>query len=178
MTNPMPTQHRSEAVATGDNRAMRNPWVLTMLGIIVTVFVVNAIFISLAVSNRPDVYRATDGSMASEGSYIAQRRGWETLGWSSSLRIGDALRVGSPAAFRFAVADERGEPVVGGRAQLVAERPSSGDSDLSVPMTETAPGQYVASLPLTLQGAWRVAVEFNHGEHLLRSPVHRITVAE
>jgi nitrogen fixation protein FixH len=75
-----------------------------------------------------------------------------------SIDVWDAPVEGRATTVRFFVVDSAGQPVRPESVTYYAYRPSDASADFSVPMTEEAPGRYVAEVSFPLSGVWDTLV--------------------
>lgn len=148
------------------NDALRNPWVLTILGIMATFITVNVIFIIVAFVTSPGLVVE---------NYYEQGRAYEknalkmlaatqsTRNWETKLDMTDEIFLGRKNAIRFSAVDERGLPIADASVQLVAYRPSDADADIVTAMNEIAPGLFETEIVFPLKGIWDVNVKVEQG---------------
>jgi nitrogen fixation protein FixH len=166
-------------ISQDNKQAMRNPWVLGWLGILITVIGVNIAFIITAFSTSP--------GLVDEGYYEKGRdheknfqQKMETrhrLGWNISLQTPETITLGVPANFSVSVTDRNGNPLKGATATLHAYRPSDAAADFTAELTKVdqSEGVFQSKLPLTLKGVWDLNITVVQGEELLETS-RRVTV--
>ncbi len=138
-----------------DYRPGGSPWtgrrmLLTMLAFFGVIIAVNLTMATLAVGNFPGLV-VKSGFVASQdfNESRALLEAQAARGWRVEARaVG-----GAPALF---FRDAEGRPIAGLSVTAKAMRPTEGQLDADLAMTEAAPGLYVAAEPLR-QGRWRIA---------------------
>jgi nitrogen fixation protein FixH len=88
---------------------------------------------------------------------LATRRA-EAPGWEMSIDLLESPVEGQATTVRFFVVDSVGQPVRPESVTYYAYRPSDASADFSVPMTEEAPGRYVAEVSFAMSGVWDTLV--------------------
>lgn len=117
------------------------------------VIAVNAAFITVAYRTHPGEVSVTpyeDGIAYNKA--LAQKRFQEALGWSMTAGVGQSGRI------EVDVKAANGQPLRGLAVSAVLQRPATEDGRLTLRMTETRPGHYVA-LEGQPGGAWDVDVD-------------------
>lgn len=133
-----------------------------ILGFFATVFAVNIVMVWLAVDSFPglvsrDAYRE---GLAWNRTLDA-KRAQDRLGWRVAVGLtGTGLARSVAAEFR----DRAGVPLSGMAVTARLIRPVVQGHDLTLTLTETAPGRYTAPVALPFAGNWRLAVEAGSGK--------------
>ncbi|MEW8470307.1 MAG: FixH family protein, partial [Candidatus Thiodiazotropha sp.] len=70
----------------------------------------------------------------------------------------------------YSVKDKDGYPISRHDVIFHAYRPSDANQDFSVPMKQTAPGEYQAEVSFPLKGAWDTLVSIKNGEDEYNTP--------
>lgn len=151
-----------------DNKqAMRNPWVIGWLALVIVVFGVNAGMVATAVVTNPGLVDAEyyEKGRDHEAEYQRRMQSRNELGWQVALELPARVVVGAPGVYRFHLADKHGVSIKGAQVSLTAYRPSDASADFAVPLKETAPGQYDAYFALPMKGIWDLKVAVVKGEH-------------
>lgn len=144
------------------NEALRNPWVLTILGIVVTFVTVNIVFIIVAFVTSPGlvVENYYEAGRAYEKNALKMLAATQsTRNWETKLDMTQDVFINKENAIRFTAVDERGLPIADASVQLVAYRPSDAEEDIITPMKEIAPGLFEAVVTFPLKGIWDVNVK-------------------
>lgn len=153
-------------MSQSNNEALRNPWVLTILGIVITFVTVNVIFIVVAFVTSPGLvvenyYEAGRAYEKNALKMLAETQ--STRNWETNLDMTPEVFINKENAIRFTAVDERGLPIADASVQLVAYRPSDADADITTPMKEIAPGLFEAIVIFPLKGIWDVNVKVQQG---------------
>jgi len=93
---------------------------------------------------------------------LLEKAAAESLGWEIGLSLQKGFLVSRWSS-------RNGEPISGGEARLVI--PDGNRPDITVPLTEEAPGRYGARLPAGLRGEISAMLTFSHGGATLRRPL-------
>jgi len=138
--------------------AWRSPWFIAWIALVVVVLVVNATMVFLAFATNPglvvDDYYERGRNV--ERTMATRRAGAPR--WTMSLDVPEDVTEGRATTVRFYVVDPAGQPVQPRRVTYYAYRPSDASADFSVPMSEEAPGRYVAEVSFPLSGLWDTLV--------------------
>lgn len=140
--------------------AMRNPWVIGMIGMIVVVLAVNVAFITTAFVTNPGLVNE---------DYYEQGRSYEkeinkkqiersNLGWQLNFATPEAPRLGQAAPYRLVVTDKLGRPLKGAEVSIHAFRPSNAKDDFQVVLSELTDGIYEARISFPLKGIWDLII--------------------
>jgi nitrogen fixation protein FixH len=159
-------EHSDPGFSQSNSRAMRNPWVVGWIALVVIVLSVNIVMISLAFLTNPglvveDYYERGQDYEKTINSRIAARN---ALGWDLSLEVESKPVVGRPAQFRLAAADKVGVPLRGGHVRVHAYRPSDAKADFEAVLEEGAAGQYEGEITFPLKGIWDLQLTVLHGD--------------
>jgi len=135
-------------------------WPLAVIGALVVTVAANMVLLFAANDPRhavvePDYYRkavAWDSTMAQEARD-------DSLGWSISADLAPAA---GGALVHARVVDRHAVPVSGARISVVGIHNLDAGNPIAGGLSETAPGEYAASLPLRRTGLWelRFRVEY------------------
>lgn len=164
MTTTVPENKRFGGISQHSRTAFRNPWVLGMLGILVTFLSVNAYMISMAYLYPPAL---VDKNFYIKGREIEQkilsrRAEWESLGWRLDIKTPQLILMGQTESYRLMIHDREGKPVSGAAITLLAQRPVESNDDFGVQMIESVPGQYLAEVALPQAGLWDLVTEIDY----------------
>jgi nitrogen fixation protein FixH len=121
-----------------------------MIGFFAVIIAADTTLIYKAVStfggvDNPDAYR--EGLTYNER--IASEARQSALGWQETI---EALT--SPARLRVKLKDKDGNPVIGLRLEATLSRPATNRSDVTIALTEVAPGVFESVAALQGDGAW------------------------
>lgn len=156
--------------------ALRSPWVLAWLGLIVTVLAVNATFIYFAIATNPGLVNANYYERGQDYEMTMVSRLARDPGWLMRADIPQPLAAGVEESIRLTLVDRAGQPVDVDEATFFAYRPSDVSRDFSIPMIREAKGRYLVQATFPLIGVWDtlIAVKTGEDEH---SVGERVNVA-
>ncbi len=152
------SQHHREAV--------RNPWFLAWVGVVLVFIAVNGLFVVLAVRSNPGlvVENYYEQGRAYEQNAIRLLQSRDTLRWQTHLEVPESIVVGSADNYHFSAVDARGLPIAPRRVVLRAYRPADAGADFEVPLQRIAPGLFQGALVFPLPGVWDVTVEIPYDD--------------
>lgn len=162
-----------------DNKsAMRNPWVLGWLGLLVSVVVINVAFIVTAFNTAPGLVEEGyyEKGRDHEKNFQKKIDARQRLKWDMRLQIPETIILGKPVNYTLNIVDRAGVPLRAANVTLHAYRPSDSAADMQGPMENTSAGVYQSRLALPLKGVWDLKVKVNSGEDELELE-QRITVS-
>ena len=161
-----------------DNKsAMRNPWVLGWLAILITVIGVNVAFIVTAFKTSPGLVEENyyEKGRDVEKNFQKKLEARNRLGWDIRLQSPEQIILGKPAYYSINIVDSVGMPLRDATVTLQAYRPSDASADIRTEMQIIATGVYQSSLTLPLKGIWDLKVKVSRGEDELEL-ARRVTV--
>lgn len=166
-------------ISQDNKQAMRNPWVLGWLGLLITVVIVNVIFIVTAFNTNPglvdkDYY---EKGRYHDNNYQKKLEARNRLGWNISLQTPEKIVIGRPDNYSVNVTDRVGNPLKETTVEIHAYRPSDATADLKAELTPLAPGVFQSKLQLPLKGIWDINITVTQGEETLEI-TRRISVVE
>lgn len=153
-----------------DNKsAMRNPWVLGWLGLLITVLAVNVIFIVTAFKTSPGLVDKNyyEKGRDHDANYQKKLEARGRLGWHMQLQIPEHVTVWQPTSFTINAVDRIGNPLKDVTVTLYAYRPSDAAADKQFQMEPVAPGIYQSRIALPLKGIWDLRATVTQGEESL-----------
>jgi len=155
-----------QGFSQSNSRALRNPWVLGWIALVVIVLSVNIAMISMAFLSNPglvvdDYYERGKDYEKTVNARIAAR---EALGWNLSLEMDRKPVQHQPSRFLLTAADKVGQPLRGAEVKVHAYRPSDADADFDATLREGRPGQYAGELNFPLKGFWELKMTIRRGE--------------
>lgn len=119
-------------------------------------------YLMLRATNDPSFFIEKDyyKKAVAWDQHQAEARRSAELGWHVELKP-DPAAGGQGAAFTARLLDRSGQPVAGARLQLSAVRIARSSETFDAAPKETAPGNFVFSLPLRAAGLyeWRVSAQ-------------------
>lgn len=158
-------------ISQDNKRAMRNPWVLGWLGLLVVVVLVNVIFIATAFNTSPglvdeDYY---EKGRYHDANYQEKMAARNRLGWNIRLQLPGSIKQGQAVNFSVNVVDRIGNPLKDARVTLHAYRPSDASADMQTDLERIAEGVFQSKLSLPLKGIWDINITVTQGEESLKS---------
>jgi len=177
MTMTQLSQIADKTISQSNRRALRNPWVLGWLAMVLIVLGMNAAMVVLAVVTNPglvvdDYYeRGRDF----ERNILSRHSARSALGWQMNLDVPERIALQQPGTFRIVVADAVSRPLTGARVQLFAYRPSDAKADFAVALPEQGIGRYQTEVEFPLKGIWDLIVHVEHADQTFDLP-RRISV--
>jgi nitrogen fixation protein FixH len=159
---------RSKRISQDNPSGWRNPWMLSLIGLIVIVLMVNIGFITLAFVTSPglvskDYYEQAEEYEANVLKRIAARN---QLGWTYNTDFPQNPLINRAETYRVNLVDKQGIPLDKALVMLKAYRPSDADADFNVEMAETIPGVYEAKVTYPLKGFWDITIDIKRGEDI------------
>lgn len=147
-----------------------------MIGFFIVVAGVNGVMMVSAIRTMPgaDVKSAYETSQRFN-SEIARMQAQAARGWLAQTEI---VRAGADTVVSLALKDKAGTAVTGLAVEAKLQHPATRQQDRDVTLTETAPGQYSATVPALHAGAWTLVVEATHGGDAVFSSRSRIMLKD
>ncbi len=160
-----------------NSQAMRNPWVIGWIGVVVVFLAVNILFFIVAWVSSPglvvkDYY---EQGRQYEKNALKIMAAQNQLNWETRLEIPQSIVRNNLDVYRFSAVDSRGLPIKGAQVNLFAYRPSDAGADFVTPLQEIAPGLYQADIGFPLPGAWDLQVKVQSGDDGYQM-AHRVSV--
>ena len=151
-----------------NRNALRNPWFLSILGIIAVFLVVNVVFVVFAVTSNPglvadDYY---EQGREYEKNIVTQLAARNNLHWETKLEIPKQITLNTPDTYRFSAVDSRGVSIMDADVKVIAYRPSDASADFVKPVEQIAPGLYQTQLEFPLPGIWDINLKVTHGKDI------------
>ncbi len=156
-------------ISQDNKQAMRNPWVLGWLSLLITVVGVNIAFIVTAFNTSPglvdkDYY---EKGRYHDNNYQKKLEARNRLGWNISLQTPKTIVLGQPGNFSVNVSDRVGNPLKGATVTLQAYRPSDANMDMATELEPIADGVFQNKIQLPLKGIWDLNITVTQGEETL-----------
>lgn len=157
--------------------AWRSPWVIGWVAIVLTVVLVNAFMIFLAINVNPglvvdDYY---ERGQSYEKNMVARMA--KDPGWKMNISVPEMLPLAAPALVQFTLTTKDGGVVEPDSVIFYAYRLSNANEDFSVPMMRVKPGHYQAEVTFGLKGVWDTLVgvqkdgdEYNEALRVIVAP--------
>ena len=161
------------------NKALRNPWVIGWLSILLLVIVVNAAFIITAFMTNPglvdeDYYEKGKDHERTVQTKIANRA---RLGWQIDLKTSDKIVANKTTTIHLDLKNRDGDLIAADAVTLFAYRPSDVNADFRQQMENLAPGRFVTTIKFPLKGVWDIRATVRSGEDALDTS-RRINVSQ
>lgn len=171
------SQVTEKTFSQSSKRAMRNPWVLGWMALVLVVLGVNTLFITTAVITSPGL---VDKDYYEKGRYheenlLKKREARNALGWQYNLQVAEKIPMNAGSPVRFSAVDRTGLPLRDAVIVVTAYRPSDASADFSATMVESMPGMYEANMQFPLKGIWDLILKVQSAEDELEVR-HRISV--
>ena len=158
---------RMQPAIANENRplpAWKSPWVIGWLALVMTVLVVNALMVYLAVTTNPGLVVEDYYERGQAYERTMHSRSTDDPGWVMRADIPKDISAGETSPIRFFLVDEAGQPVIPESVELFVYRPSDATRDFSVPMMAEGPGRYMAQVSFPLVGVWDTLVAARRGD--------------
>lgn len=148
---------------------MRNPWVLGWLGLLITVVLVNIVFIVTAFKTNPGLVEEGyyEKGRDVEKNFQKRLEARNRLGWDINLSTPEEIIAGVESNFSVSIVDSVGLPLRNADVTLLAYRPSDASADILTEMEFVANGVYQTRLKLPLKGIWDVRISVKQGDEQL-----------
>jgi nitrogen fixation protein FixH len=164
-------------ISQDNKQAMRNPWVLGWLGILITVIAVNIAFIVTAFNTSPGLVdeKYYEKGRDHEKHFQEKMEARNRLGWNITLQTPETITLGIPANYSVSVTDRVGNALKEAKVTMHAYRPSDAGADFTTELEMVAHGVFQSKVPLPLKGVWDINITVVQGEEQLEA-TRRITV--
>ena len=153
----------TETAPTSPTPALRNPWVIGWLGLVVAVLTVNLIMVYFAISTNPGLVNTDYYERGQDYEQTLMSRQARNPDWTMRADIPQPLRVGEPQSIRIVLVDRAGLPVDPDAVTFFAYRPSDAGRDFSLPMIREDKGRYVVKAAFPLIGVWDTLIAVKSG---------------
>ncbi len=153
-------------ISQGNKQAMRNPWVLGWLGLLITVLAVNVAFIVTAFKTNPGLVDKNyyEKGRAVEEHFQERLKARNRLGWDINVQTPSEVVAGKATTFHVNIVDKVGMPLNGAEVTMQAYRPSDASADIKINMDFVTNGIYQARFALPLKGIWDLKVNVTRGD--------------
>lgn len=157
--------------------AMKNPWFLSLLGLVAVFLIVNIVFITFAITSNPglvadDYY---EKGREYEKNVVTRLAARNKLNWETKMEIPKQITINKPDVYRFSAVDSRGVPVMDADVKFITYRPSDASADFVKQVEQIAPGLYQTKLVFPLPGIWDINLKVTHDEDVYHQ-TQRISV--
>lgn len=165
-------------ISQENKKGLRNPWLLGMIGLIVSVLAVNSTFIWYATHNKSSLvdreYKTKDRKSNEE--VLSELRTQRTLAWQTTIKRPQGVAMNTPAAYEISMADRDGKPV-SGSMEVEAYRASDASQDFTTAFHEVSPGNYQGYISFPLKGYWELRIHVKRGDEVFGVDTERFMVA-
>jgi nitrogen fixation protein FixH len=158
-------------ISQDNKQAMRNPWVLGWLGILITVVSVNIAFIVTAINTNPGLVDEGyyEKGRDHEKNFQKKMEARSRLGWNVTLQTPETITLGKPGTYSVNIVDRIGNPLKDAKVTIHAYRPSDASADLNAELEPIADGVFQSKLQLPLKGIWDINITVAQGEESLET---------
>jgi nitrogen fixation protein FixH len=152
-------------ISQSNSSALKNPWALGILAVLVLFLCGNAVFIYLAFKTAPslvvkDFYEKGEAYEETHKRLQAEK----SLGWVGVLMT-PKTRVNQTNQFEVIIQGNNSSALSLDSVKLFAFRPSDADADFSLDMHKSPqPSTYAVDVSFPLPGIWDLIVEAKQGE--------------
>ncbi len=155
---------KKDSISQDNPKALKNPWVLGWLALVVVVLIVNIGFITLAFTTNPglvdkDYYIK---SQDFEENLMKYRNARAALGWSYQADFPQSPVLNTRELYRLTMVNKAGLPLTAAEVKLSAYRPSDASADFQAPLTEVGAGIYEGYITFPLKGLWDITIYVEH----------------
>lgn len=156
----------SNKISQDNPKALKNPWVLGWLGLLLVVLAVNIGFISLAFITNPGLVDKNyyENSQDYEENIVKYREARTALGWTYQADFPQNPVQNKNELYRLSVVDKAGLPLKAATVSVNAYRPSDASADFDIELTEVAPGIYEANITYPLKGIWEITIRIKRDD--------------
>jgi nitrogen fixation protein FixH len=158
---------------------LHNPWALGIAASVLFGVGSSLALVIFAMQNRPGLVDKEyyESGRKYERTVMQQLAARNALAWRTTAVIPDPIIVATPGSVRLSVVDKNDVPVVKGSVSLTAYRPSDASADFTVPLTETASGDYAGTISFPLKGNWELRFRIQRGDDVF-DVTRKIQVAD
>ncbi|VAW62131.1 hypothetical protein MNBD_GAMMA10-820 [hydrothermal vent metagenome] len=158
------TDTNTGLISQNNPRALKNPWVLGWIVLVIIVFSVNIGFISLAFITSPGLVDQNYYANAQdyEENLVKYRTAQSALGWTYQVHFPLQPVIHKKARYQLTVVDKIGQPLTGARISMSAYRPSDAAADFEQHFSEVGAGIYEAYISFPLKGRWEMTLSIEH----------------
>ena len=142
-------------------KALKNPWVLGWLALVVIVLAVNIGFISLAFITNPGLVDKNyyENAEDYEENLVKYRTARASLGWNYQADFPANPVINQKMLYRLSVVDKAGLPLTDAKINIIAYRPSDASADFKISLLEVDAGIYEAYITYPLKGIWEITTK-------------------
>jgi len=166
-------------ISQENNKGWRNPWFLAIIGLILTVLLVNGVLIWYSMHHRSSLvdHEYSTKNRKSDTETIKDIEAQNALAWKMAVKQPPAVVMNTPVSYEINVLDREGSPV-SGEMEVLAYRASDATKDFVTPFKEITPGHYQGYISFPLKGYWELRIRAKRGNEVFETESDKFTVAE
>lgn len=166
-------------ISQENSKGWRNPWFLGIIGLILTVLLVNGALIWYSMHHRSSLvdHEYSTKNRKSDTEAIKEIEAQNALAWKTAIKQPKAVVMATPAFYEINVVDRQGLPV-SGEMEVLAYRAADASKDFVIPFKEITPGNYQGYLSFPLKGYWELRIRVKRGKEMFETESGKFTVAE
>lgn len=166
-------------ISQDQKSGFRNPWVLSLIGLILLVLAVNITFIWFATHNKSMLvdreYKTKDRKTNTQ--ILSELGNQQALAWQTTIKKPKAIVMNQPTVYEISVTDKDGKPV-SGVMEVEAYRASDASKDFNTTFKEVAAGTYQGYVTFPLKGYWELHIHLKRGQEDFTVNTDRFKVEE
>lgn len=166
-------------ISQANGKGWRNPWFLGIIGLVLTVLMVNGALIWYAMNHRSSLvdHEYSTKNRKSDTETINDIEAQNALAWKTVIRQPAAVVMATPASYEISVVDRQGLPV-SGEMEVTAYRASDASKDFMNTFKEVSPGNYQGYISFPLKGYWELRIRIQRGKDVFETESDKFIVAE
>ncbi|MDD4911409.1 MAG: FixH family protein [Sideroxydans sp.] len=166
-------------ISQDQKSGFRNPWVLSLVGLILLVLAVNATFIWYATHNKSMLvdreYKTKDRK--TNADMLSELGAKQALAWQTSINKPKAIVLDQPTMYEINVVDKNGKPV-SGMMEVEAYRAADASKDFTTTFKEVSAGNYQGYVTFPLKGYWELHIHLKRDNDEFTVDTDRFKVEE
>lgn len=157
---------KKDSISQDNPKALKNPWVLGWLALVLVVLVVNIGFISLAFITNPGLVDKNyyENAQDYEENLVKYRAARTALGWTYQANFPKNPVINKKEMYRLNVVDKVGQPLTAATIKFNSYRPSDAAADFETTLSEVGAGVYEGYVTFPLKGIWDITVSITREE--------------
>jgi len=157
---------KKDSISQDNPKALKNPWVLGWLALLLVVLIVNIGFISLAFITNPGLVDKNyyENAQDYEENLVKYRNARAALGWSYQADFPSNPVMNKREMYRLSAVDKVGMPLTAATIKVNGYRPSDASADFETSLSEVGAGIYEGYVTYPLKGIWDITVSITRGE--------------
>ena len=157
---------KKDPISQDNPKALKNPWVLGWLALVLVVLAVNVGFISLAFITNPGLVDKNyyENAKDYEENLVKYRAARTALGWTYQANFPNNPVINTKELYRLNVVDKVGQPLTAATIKLNSYRPSDASADFEATLSEVGAGIYEGYVTFPLKGIWDITVSITREE--------------